>query len=300
MQYEVLGSMIFRGMFSMLKAEPIADLEYVDTRGFKVARYSYNPNGIAVSALRCNAQSEVVVPYKILGDIPQGVTLQHVRDMLKRNDGIIAIYAPKGATHSAIAYSGELDLDVIEALCARVDESTKDRDTQRKRVYQVCHRVGRRYGMISLKDAKVLVNRICEDYNIPKNKIEFSSTLESNVADGLCYTMPFDILHIEPAFNIIACRGGKSMFRDTLIHEMAHLIARYEYANDSAIGHGPAFMAVYFEMLARYGYVETKLTQREAVDELMSVANEFRVKVDAHCILVDGEWYAPKPKKRGR
>ena len=300
MQYEVLGSMIFRGMFSMLKAEPIADLEYVDTRGFKVARYSYNPNGIAVSALRCNAQSEVVVPYKILGDIPQGVTLQHVRDMLKRNDGIIAIYAEKGAVHSAIAYSGELDLDVVETLCAKIDASTKDRDSQRKRVYSLCHRVGRRYGMISLKDARALVDLMCVDYNIPKHKIEFRSDLESKVADGLCYTIPFDILAIEPAFNIIACRGGKLMSRDTLAHEMAHLIARYEYANDKAIGHGPAFMAIYFELLARYGYTETKLTQREIVDELMTIANELKIKVDTHCILVDGEWYAPKPKKRGR
>lgn len=306
MQYEVLGSMIFRGMFSMLKAEPIADLEYVDTRGFKVARYSYNPNGIAVSALRCNAQSEVVVPYKILGDIPQGVTLQHVRDMLKRNNGIIAVYAEKGAVHSAIAYSGELDLDVIETLCAKIDASTMDRDSQRKRVYSLCHLVSPRYGQISLKDARVLVDRICIDYNVPKNKIEFASDLESDRYDGLCFTLPFDILNIEPAFNVIVTRGGKSMKRDTVVHEMAHLIARYEYANDSAIGHGPAFMAIYFELLVRYVYevlpqtFQQQNTRLDMMNELVALADRLKVKVDKHCILVEGKWYAPKPAKRGR
>lgn len=298
MRYEIVGGMIAARMVDMMTRERIDGIEHVETYGLQIAQYSYAKSAVAANKHLVTPGGEIALRYKHIGDIPMGMKIDELKALMKRNDRILIFFQDKKPSYSAIAYSGELDLDMLETLCLRISNAMFQRDTQRKACYRVCNELSPYFGTVTRKQAEHLVENMCYRYNIPQHKIEFRSDLESEVADGKCFTIPFDALHYEPAFNIVMCRGGKEMSRDTLIHEMAHLIARYEYENDAAFGHGPAFMAIYFELLAVYGFNNPLVSQRKMVDKYMSIAAKHKVKVDAHCILVDGEWYAPKPKQR--
>lgn len=301
MKFEVIGGMIASRMVDMMTLEKIDGIEHVETYGLRVSQFSYAKSAIAANKHLVSPGGEIVLRYKVLGDIPMGMQIDELKAIMKRNDRILIFWSSKKSpSYSAIAYSGELDLDMLETLCLRISNSIRDRDTQRKACYKVCHILSPVFGTVNVKQAEYLVDNMCQMYNIPRHKIEFKNNLESDVKDGCCYTIPFDSLHYEPAYNVVLCRGNREMSRDTLIHEMAHLIARYEYQNDSAVGHGPAFMAIYFELLARYGFNNPIASQRTMVKKYLEIAAEHKVKVDAHCILVDGEWYAPKPKKRAK
>lgn len=297
MQYDVIGAMPARRMLEMFKYVPVADFEHVERYGLDVSNYSYK-SSLAASLLRQNDKGEVTVYYKVIGEMSLGVPANDIREALNRNDNILIFHHGKERVYSAIAYRGGLCLDTVEALCKQISDSIRPRDSQRKKVYAFCVRVSPRFGNISEKEAVALVNKVIADYGIPKNRVLFQNDFDSQKFDGVCYTVPFDVLHTIPAMNVINIRNIYGMSRDTVIHELAHMVVRYEYENDSALGHGPGFVALFIELLAKYGFEKPQRTQREYVDLFVRLAEDCGVAIDKHCILIDDGWYAPKPKAR--
>lgn len=79
-----------------------------------------------------------------------------------------------------------------------------------------------------------------------------------------------------PAMNVINIRqNGVGLMKDTILHELAHMIARAMNGVDKTY-YGPSFVAIYIELLARYA-TDANGAQRSTAERYVKLAEQFGV-----------------------
>ena len=294
MKYEILGSAICNRLLALMRGDTSIDLSGASVDGIRAYAYSMLEGGGSASALHCDDSGEVVVVYQKIGAIPYGVKRADVRAQLKRSDGVIAFFTKNNERIvSAITYRGAVDVEEVRKLALRCAEVQRERDSQRNQVYKLGDLYTRRMGTLTAKQAKALCNQIVRDYKLPAKAFDVDFTERYQRTMGKCFTLPFDALRAQPAFTVIHCeratRTIDGISLDTLLHEWAHGIAPYEFLTNVE-AHGGEFVALYLELLVKYGPQFGKTID---VTEFLENCKRLGVRIDRSNLCIDGVFDPP-------
>lgn len=216
--------------------------------------------------------------------------IDSLNNELAASDGILIVHGgltPTDTVRTIRTFSGKYDQKCVEKLCVQLNEVRKrERDSQRKALYQFEHRVLLPYlarnvdedsFTLSAKKAKALSDKVLSDYDL-KDRCEFlMTTTRSETRVGMATTVYGDSLSATPDFTRAECHftlNGVTTVQ-TVLHELAHAVTQHELGR-TASAHGEQFTATYIELLARYLNL--------SIAELIKLFRSHKIKVDAQSI----------------
>ena len=174
---------------------------------------------------------------------------------------------------TAIAFKSLDDFDKAKITALKTAVSTKEkRDSQRTKLYKwestffdAVKRTDKGWKKTPLAKLKEIAATIIEHFKIPKDKVHVTTgSTKSEKKLGVTQSFRDDVTTETPNYTIINVFDSTP---DTLIHELAHLIAHYRYAKGEAAGHGPEFCGIYAHTLGLFAKFE-----EEAVIKSMTAA----------------------------
>lgn len=201
----------------------------------------------------------------------KSISMEELKKIITKNPYVAVLSVPKGKTTdtgvakynpvNAIAFSDFDELPLIKRESLKQFLSVKEqKDSQKNKLYRweanffkVYEKMRKDGGWrkTTLPHLKKLGATILTHFRIPLDKVHITAEkIKSKTKLGVTRTYRDDASTISPTYSVV---NVFDFTKDTLIHELAHVIVSHRYAKKGQVAsHGPEFCGIYAHVLGMF------------------------------------------------